>query len=186
MTAAQVVSKQRVRDFGEVYTNPREVNAMLDLVKDEAARIESTFLEPAAGNGNFLVAILERKLATAERLHGGTAEYEAKALQALTTIYGIDILADNVAEARCRLLADFWNAYWWQCPRPRNDAVVAAAGIVGENIQQGDFLTATRADGSPVTFLQWTLLKDCTFETRPCRLDHMLKAPQGIQGRLDL
>lgn len=58
----QVKSKQRVADFGEVYTNEREVNAMLDLVADQASNPEKTFLEPACGNGNFLSEVLARKL----------------------------------------------------------------------------------------------------------------------------
>lgn len=61
--AGQVKSKQRVADHGEVFTNPREVNAMLDMVKQETERIDSRFLEPACGNGNFLAEVLRRKLA---------------------------------------------------------------------------------------------------------------------------
>ena len=90
----QVVSKQRVADHGEVYTNPREVNAMLDLVKQETARIESRFLEPACGTGNFLVEILNRKLSVvAERYARSRLEYERYAVLAISSIYGVDILA---------------------------------------------------------------------------------------------
>ena len=92
----QVVSKQRVADHGEVYTNPREVNAMLDLVKQETARIESRFLEPACGTGNFLVEILNRKLSVvAERYARSRLEYERYAVLAISSIYGVDILADK-------------------------------------------------------------------------------------------
>jgi len=61
--APQVKSRQRVQDHGEVFTNEREVNAMLDMVKQETERIESRFLEPACGDGNFLAEVLRRKLA---------------------------------------------------------------------------------------------------------------------------
>ena len=68
MAKSQIKSKERVADHGEVFTNEREVNAMLDLVKDESFNVESTFLEPACGDGNFLIAILDRKLRKVEEL----------------------------------------------------------------------------------------------------------------------
>ena len=97
----QVVSKKRIFDHGEVYTAEREVNAMLDLVKQETERMESRFLEPACGTGNFLVEILERKLRIVEsRYSKSQLEYERNAVLAVSSIYGIDILEDNVAECR--------------------------------------------------------------------------------------
>src|SRR3990172_37685 len=101
----QVVSKQRVTDHGEVFTSPREVNAMLDLVKQETERIDSRFLEPACGTGNFLTEILERKLRVVESRYGKSQlEYERNAILAVSSIYGIDILEDNVRECRRRLV----------------------------------------------------------------------------------
>src|SRR3990170_2808315 len=100
-----VKSKQRVADHGEVLTGKREVNAMLDLVKQETERIDSRFLEPACGTGNFLAEILERKLRVVEkRYRRSTVEYERYTLLAVSSIYGIDLLQDNVAECRRRLL----------------------------------------------------------------------------------
>src|SRR5512139_4180031 len=100
----QVVSKKRVADHGEVYTDKREVNAMLDLVKQETERIESRFLEPACGTGNFLSAILERKLAVVEKRYGKSQlDFERYAVLAISSIYGIDILEDNVRQCRHRL-----------------------------------------------------------------------------------
>ena len=108
----QVISKQRVTDHGEVFTNKREVNAMLDLVKQETERIDSRFLEPACGTGNFLAEILERKLQVVEsRYEKIQLEYERNAVLAVSSIYGIDILEDNVAECRNRLLEIFRNRY---------------------------------------------------------------------------
>ena len=100
----QVKSKKRVADHGEVFTNPREVNAMLDLVKDESVRIDSRFLEPACGDGNFLIEILHRKLATvASRYAKGSTEFIKHTLQAVSSIYGIELLADNAEQCRQRL-----------------------------------------------------------------------------------
>lgn len=112
MSAIQIISKQRVAAHGEVYTHPREVNAMLDLVKQETERIESTFLEPACGTGNFLVEILSRKLAMVKAHYAKSQlEYERHAVIAIGAIYGIDILADNVTACRHRLLHLFEQQY---------------------------------------------------------------------------
>ena len=108
MSDKQVVSKQRVADHGEVYTHTREVNAMLDLVKQETERIDSRFLEPACGTGNFLVEILNRKLAVAvTRYAKSQLEYERYAVLAIASIYGIDILSDNVSACQDRLFELF-------------------------------------------------------------------------------
>ena len=93
----QVKSAERVRNHGEVLTARREVEAMLDLVKNESERIDSRFLEPACGTGNFLTAILERKLKTvADRYRTKEADFEIQMLSALGSIYGIDLLEDNI------------------------------------------------------------------------------------------
>ena len=100
----QAKSKQRIADHGEVFTAEREVNAMLDLVKQETERIDSRFLEPACGNGNFLAEILRRKLAVVKSRYGKNAnDYERYAVIAVTSIYGVEILQDNAQECRERL-----------------------------------------------------------------------------------
>jgi SAM-dependent methyltransferase len=104
----QVISKKRVADHGEVLTGKREVNAILDLVKSEAERIDSRFLEPACGTGNFLAEILERKLRVVEVRYGKSQlDFERYAVLAVTSIYGIDILEDNVQQCRQRLFGIF-------------------------------------------------------------------------------
>src|SRR6187549_2766774 len=100
-----VKSKQRVADHGEVFTPAWMVEAMLDLVKGETERIDARFLEPACGSGNFLVRILQRKLAAVE-LKFGKSDFEKQhyALLALMCTYGIEILADNIVECRANML----------------------------------------------------------------------------------
>ncbi|MBL8089108.1 MAG: SAM-dependent DNA methyltransferase [Anaerolineales bacterium] len=101
---SQVISKKRVAEHGEVFTSEREVNAMLDLVKQETERIDSRFLEPACGTGNFLTEILNRKLQVVERKYRRSQlDYERNLVSAVSSIYGIDILEDNVIECRKRL-----------------------------------------------------------------------------------
>ena len=100
-----VKSKQRVADHGEVFTPAWMVEAMLDLVKEETDRIDSRFLEPACGSGNFLVQILRRKLAAVElKYHQSDFERQHYALLALMSIYGIELLVDNIAECRANML----------------------------------------------------------------------------------
>lgn len=107
--ASQTKSKQRVADHGEVFTAEREVKAMCDLVKQETERIESRFLEPACGNGNFLAEVLSRKLAVVKSRYGKSpADYEKYSVLAVTSIYGVELLPDNAAECRSRLFA-LWN-----------------------------------------------------------------------------
>lgn len=108
----QTRSRQRVSDHGEVFTSKREVNAMLDLVKNETERIDSRFLEPACGHGNFIAEILERKLNVVEEKYKRSQfEFERNGILAVSSIYGIDLLPDNIKEARERLLGIFTDRY---------------------------------------------------------------------------
>lgn len=162
MTSKQFVSKQRVSDHGEVYTHPREVNAMLDLVKQETERIDSTFLEPACGTGNFLVEILSRKLAVVKtRYAKSQLEYERHAVIAIASIYGIDILADNVDACQQRLL-DIFNQQYTALYKANCKAAClnAVRLILSRNILHGDALTLKTVGDEqsplkPIVFSQW-------------------------------
>ena len=125
----QIKSKARVREFAEVFTAEREVKAMCDLIPSEVwENIESTFLEPACGTGNFIVEILERKYARCED--------EKDGLKALSSVFGIDIQQDNVSECRSRLLAQFIKRF----PNASELTILLASGILANNIICGDFL----------------------------------------------
>ena len=118
----QIKSKQRVSDHGEVFTSEREVNAMLDLVKQETQRIDSRFLEPACGDGNFLAEILRRKLAVVKgRYKKSLSDYEKNAVLAATSIYGVDILQDNVDACRKRMFQIWDKEYKVVCKKDAND-----------------------------------------------------------------
>lgn len=138
----QVKSKQRVLDHGEVFTSEREVNAMLDLVKDEATRIESKFLEPACGNGNFLAEVLKRKLSAVQSLYENSqAAYERLVKLAISNIYGIDILEDNAAECRERLFSIFDHQYKLLFKEKcRDECRKRVKFILQRNILRGDAL----------------------------------------------
>jgi hypothetical protein len=158
--ANQIVSKQRVTDHGEVLTSPREVNAMLDLVKSETERIESRFLEPACGNGNFLAEILERKLrVVASRYGRSQLDYERKAVVAICSLYGIDKLEDNVAECRARLFAVFDRHYTARFKSSaREECRDAVRYILERNVIHGDALSLITVGPAPlpIVFSEWS------------------------------
>ncbi len=152
----QIKSEKRVADFGEVLTARREVEAMLDLVKNESERIDSRFLEPACGTGNFLTAILERKLKTLRaRYRTKRADFEAQLLSALGSIYGIDLLEDNVNESRQRLFDMAVKCYKDSLrKKPDEEFQNIIRFVLSKNILQGDSLNGI----DKITFTQWTLI----------------------------
>jgi hypothetical protein len=156
----QVISKKRVADHGEVLTGKREVNAMLNLVKQETERIESRFLEPACGTGNFLTEILERKLRVVEdRYAKSQLEYERYAVLAVSSIYGIDILEDNILECRKRLFNIFDQKYTLLFKeKVRDKCRTAVQYILKCNIIRGDALTLKTVGDNPqpIVFPEWS------------------------------
>lgn len=162
-------SRERVRDHGEVFTPPWLVEAMLGLVKDESERIDSRFLEPACGSGNFLVPVLIRKLATVERKYG-RSDFEKRnyALLGLMCTYGIELLDDNVAECRQNLL-DLFATYL--AVNPADDLHSAAKYVLSQNIVHGDAMTMLNRAGTPITFAEWGYLGKGRFQRRDFRLD---------------
>jgi SAM-dependent methyltransferase len=172
----QTKSKQRVADHGEVFTAEREVNAMLDLVKQETERIDSRFLEPACGDGNFLAEILRRKLAVVKSRYGKhAADYERYAVIAVTSIYGVDILQDNVDDCRKRMFEIWDKEYTAICKKEANDDCRDAVRyILRHNILCGDALTLKQADGTPIIFAEWSALNGYLVKRRDFRLDQML------------
>ena len=170
----QVVSRRRVADHGEVYTAKREVNAMLDLVKQETERIESRFLEPACGTGNFLAEILERKLRVVEGRYGkNPLDYERYAVLAVSSIYGIDKLEDNVIECRKRVLGIFdWNYK----SLFKDDCRNAVKYILERNIIWGDALTLKTVgdDPKPIVFSEWSPVNSSMIKRRDFAFHELL------------
>ena len=167
---SQVKSKKRVADHGEVFTSEREVNAMLDLVKHETERIESRFLEPACGTGNFLVEVLRRKLAVVKsRYRKSQTDYERYAVVAVSSIYGIDLLEDNVQECRNRLYGVFDEQYNTLYKNHCQEACRRSVKhILNHNIIQGDALTFKRVDKKeePIIFSEWSPVNSVMIKRR--------------------
>ena len=178
---SQIKSKERVADHGEVFTAEREVNAMLDLVKPETARVDSRFFEPACGDGNFLAEILRRKLAVVKSRYGRSpADYEQYAVIAVASIYGVDILQDNVAECRARLFSIFDKKYSAVCKSSANDATREAVKyILFRNILCGDALTLKASGDTPIIFSEWSAVTGGLLKRRDFRLDQMLKSDKA-------
>ena len=178
-----IKSKKRVADHGEVFTPAWMVEAMLDLVKDETERIDSRFLEPACGSGNFLVQMLRRKLAAVE-LKFGKSDFEKRhyALLALMCTYGIELLADNIADCRANMLemlADYLNL------EESGDLYRAASHVLLQNLVHGDALTMQTSNGQSITFAEWGYLGKGKFQRRDFRFDiltHM--SAFGAEGSL--
>lgn len=169
-----VRSKQRVAEHGEVFTPAWMVEAMLDLVKDETERIDSRFLEPACGSGNFLVQILRRKLAAVE-LRYGKSNFEKRhyALLALMCAYGIELLPDNIAECRANMLESL--AGYLKIEQA-DDLYRAASYVLSQNLVHGDALRMRTHDKRPITFAEWGYLGKGKFQRRDFRLDILTRS----------
>ena len=166
-----VRSKQRVADHGEVFTPAWMVEAMLDLVKEESERIDSRFLEPACGSGNFLVKILQRKLAAVE-LKYGKSDFEKRhySLLGLMCLYGIELLPDNIIECRANLLEIF--AEYLKLT-PSDDLYRAAFFVLSQNLVHGDALTMLSHNALPIIFAEWGYLGKGGFQRRDFLFDSL-------------
>lgn len=156
-----VKSRHRVKTYGEVFTPRRMVERMLDLVREDLETgpgfVDKTFLEPAAGDGNFLVAILHRKLRAIEDRYPSAA-WPTESLFALASIYGIELLEDNHRDAKAAMLAEFvrfHTGHGVSCGR-RTHLQRAAAYLVDANIVRGDTLSGLDWRGEPIQFSWWT------------------------------
>ena len=170
----QVKSKKRVADHGEVFTNEREVNAMLDLVKHETERIDSRFLEPACGNGNFLAEVLRRKLKVVDQRYANNQmDWERYAVIAVSSIYGVDILEDNAQECRLRLYQIFDDLYTSHFKdKCKEDCRRSIRFLFDRNILWGDALDFTNpSTKEPIVFSEWSAVNGSMLKRR----DYMFK-----------
>lgn len=173
----QIKSRRRVADHGEVFTAEREVKAMCDLVKDETQRIDSRFLEPACGEGAFLMEILRRKLAAVKSRYRKSAfDYERYAVLALMSLYGVELLEDNAEVCRQNLFAIWDKEYTAVLKGQANEECRETARyILRKNILCGDALTMLQADGTPIVFAEWSLVSGGMVKRRDYTLDELLR-----------
>ena len=169
-----VKSKQRVADHGEVFTPSWMVEDMLNLVKGETERIDSRFLEPACGDGNFLVQILKRKLASVEHKYGNS-EFERRhfALFALMCLYAIELLSDNMSDCRAKLLSIFTE---YLKIDPANDVYRAGFYVLSQNLVHGDAMKMRTQDDQAIIFAEWGYLGKGRYQRRDFRLDSLAQS----------
>lgn len=184
LVESRIVSKKRVVDHGEVLTGEREVNAMLELVKQETERIESRFLEPACGTGNFLAPVLERKLQAVEaRYRRSQVDYERYAVLAVSSLYGIDLLSDNVEECRERLLTIFRDRYTQLYRKKVKPACLRSARfILDRNIACGDALAMVTADNppKPIELPEWSFVSGSKIKRRDFEFTELVSPQNGF------
>lgn len=160
LNKSQIKSKLRVKELAEVYTNEREVNAMLDLVKDYSYDIEKRFFEPACGNGNFLVKIIERKMKTVRDLYRNSPQdtFEYQSLLALSSIYGIDICPENVRQSKARMYWKVLEAFWQErnTEFPSQNFEKNIKYILNKNIICGNTLEEKDDQGNEIVFVEFS------------------------------
>lgn len=183
MAEKQVKSQKRVVDYGEVFTAEREVKAMCDLVEQETARIDSRFLEPACGDGNFLAEILRRKLTIVKKKYKKSPyDWERYALLALGSMYGVDILKDNAISCRERLFQIWDKEYKYICKKEYNEETRESAKFILEkNIVCGNALTLMCVDENqqdtivPIIFSEWTFpFNDARMQRKDYKFSELL------------
>lgn len=157
-----IKSDDRVKDHGEVFTPKWVVDKMIDQ-PEIAAKVKSltaTFLEPSAGEGAFLVEILDRKLKYAAELSKSAHEFGNYALMALSTLYGIELLEDNVEMLVMNMKDTFTDNYRELMAdeyqeEPDQKVYNSAKVIIRANMAQGDALKKVDASGNPIIFSEW-------------------------------
>lgn len=168
MENTQVKSKKRVADHGEVFTNEREVNAMLNLVQDQCERIDATFLEPACGSGNFLIEILSRKLQLLNKYKRNAEAYSRWLTVAVSSIYGVELLEDNAQECRQRLYKKIEDAY----PKTLKNSIEysevmkSIRFVLQKNIVCGNALDYTTANHQAIIFYEWKFINNVEVKIR--------------------
>lgn len=179
----QIKSRKRVVDHGEVFTNEREVKAMCDLVNDETQRIDSRFLEPACGNGNFLAEILDRKLTVVKKKYRRSVmDFEKNSLLAVSSLYGVDIMMDNVIACRERLFKIWDKQYKAVCKKECSEDVRDSIRfILSKNIVCGNALTLHEVDENgndtedPILFSEWGFVTGPQLSRSEYTFDEILK-----------
>ena len=174
---SQIRNLERIRDLAEVFTAESEITAMLNLLEPIAGKVDSRFLEPSCGNGNFLVAILDRKLANVASKYKNQIDYEFLIVLATASIYGVDIDSQNIKEARLRMkeriIDHYSNVLNTRSRSEQFDAVIEL--VLKTNIIRGDMLNGI----NKIKFTEYTTPKPNKIQRRIFRLVDLLTASQS-------
>ena len=174
---SQIRNSERIRDLAEVFTAEKEVSAMLNLLEPITSKLDSRFLEPSCGNGNFLVSILDRKLENVSSRFKNQIEYEFLTIVTTGSIYGVDIDTQNVKEARYRMkerIIDHYSNVLNTRTRSENfDKVIDL--VLKTNIIRGDMINGI----NKIKFIEYTSPKPNKIQRRIFRLVDLLTASQS-------
>jgi len=176
-------SKERVQKHGEVFTPAWVVNDMLDMLPDEVWEAGKTFLEPACGEGAFLIEVYKRKI---EKINVGTQEYwEWQAAIATSSIYGIELLEDNAEQCTMNLMRIFTKFYDRLFADTQNEEVIKTMQfILNRNIIQGNALTYKKGDGKLIVFSEWTPLENQQFKRKDYTYEGIIKASEQQKANI--
>ncbi|MBU4087010.1 MAG: hypothetical protein KKB21_05540 [Nanoarchaeota archaeon] len=185
MAVSKIIkSKERVRDLAEVFTGEREVRSMLDLVQYLSENVEHTFFEPACGNGNFLLAILKRKLETVKVKYRKQLDMEFFTMKAVASIYGVDISEENIKEAQQRMLYEIKNFYsnTFNTKKPNEGFWDSVDCVLERNIIVGDMLNKI----DEIVFIEYTTPRRHYFKRQEFRLADQLKETKKADTLFDV
>lgn len=173
-------SKQRIMEQGEVFTPKKTVNCMLDKseIKTMINSLTTTFLEPSAGEGAFLVELLKRKLRYAKSKYSDKKDLQNKFLQALSTLYGIELMEDNVKILVMNMVITFRDMYLktFGQEEQKSNVLESAKVIISANMIQGDALTRKTATGSPIIFSEWEPINKNIVQRREYTFDDIVES----------
>ncbi|MHC5269922.1 N-6 DNA methylase [Enterococcus sp. LJL98] len=196
MSEKIIKSKERVQKHGEVFTPKKVVNQMLNIpeVKEACEDLTTTFLEPAAGEGAFLIEILKRKLAMISmKYNDDLIRYENYSLLALSTLYGIELLEDNAQTCVMNMYQEYYDFYKEQINyhngKANQKVLDSAKRIISLNIRNGNFLTRKAIDGFDLVFSEWkpinlrTITKNIKVQRTEYTLDEIYENTQKENGK---
>lgn len=172
-----IKSKSRVQNFGEVFTSEKEVNNMVNLFDHELLRPESRFLESACGEGSFLKKILKKKLSSvAKNYKKNQHDYEKYSVLSVSSLYGIDILKENVKTTITNLQTIVFNEFLKFFKDIKNDYKETIKFILEKNITHGDALTLTviEKNKKPIIFSEWSFITSSLIKRRDFTFKHLI------------
>ena len=187
----QFKSKERISKHGEVFTDEKEVKSMCDLFEHECERVDSRFFEPACGNGNFLAEILSRKLNIVyKKFKKNKYDFERYSILAISSLYGVDLMNDNVNECKNRLYK-IWEKMYKKIFKDNcdNETIKTVSFILSLNIVCGNALTLMKVDSDgndtkePIIFPEWSLISGAKFKRRDFRFDVLLMSKENPHKR---
>ena len=159
-----IKSKSRVRKHGEVFTPDWMVKKMLSepAIQKKIKDIRATFFEPSVGEGAFVTEILHQKLNHVDEI-SNKSDWIENALWVVASIYGIELLTDNLIIAKHNLvnvLIEHYQKFYQKELSKNTDLYKSARYIIDNNIVQGNALTYLNNSNNLIVFSEWVKQDD--------------------------